>query len=282
MIVVGGTCSQKLSNALVECSGWKMAGLEIRRFPDRECYVKINDNLDGEDVVLVQSSYPDDNIIELFLLQDAISRFDTNSLTTIVPYFGYARQDKSFKEGEAVSARNMAKHIGLISDKIYTIDIHNISMMDAFGKPGSNLSGMRQIGKYLAAEGVDVVLSPDAGSKFRASVAAEAAGCGWDFLEKTRIDDSTVEIKPKNLDVEGKCVAIVDDIIATGGTIIKAAEQLRIHGAKRIIAACTHGLYTGDAIPKLEEACDVLISTDTLETNTSKISMASVINESLI
>lgn len=282
MIVVGGTGSQKLSSALVECSGWKMASVEIRRFPDKECYVKLNDNLDGEDVVLVQSSYPDDNIIELFLLQDAISGFDISSLTTIVPYFGYARQDKGFKDGEAVSARNMAQHVGLISDKIYTIDIHNISMMDAFGKPASNISGMKPIGEYLAAEGVDAVVSPDAGSKFRASVAAEAAGCDWDFLEKTRLDGSTVEIKPKSLDVEGKCVAIVDDIIATGGTIIKAAEQLRIHGAKRVIAACTHGLYTGDAIPKLEQACDLLISTDTLETNTSKISMASVIKESLI
>jgi len=126
-----------------------------------------------------------------------------------------------------------------------------------------------------------VIVSPDEGSKARASLAAEAAGCPWDFLQKTRIDSQTVEIKPKNLDANGKVVAIVDDIIATGGTMIKAAEQLKSQGASKVIAACSHGLYTGDSIPKLENAFDLVISTDTLERPTSKISVASAISEAL-
>ncbi len=281
MKVIGGSASKLLAQQLIEQPGFEAVDMVTKRFPDTEYYVKINDDLKGEDVVIIQTTYPDPNIVELFLLQDAVSRLNPGSITTIVPYFGYARQDKEFTNGEAVSARNMAKHIGLISNRILTIDIHNISIMDAFGDHANNITGMTAIGEYLASEGVDAILSPDAGSKDRASVAAGSAGCGWDFLEKTRIDGSTVEIKPKSLDVEGKTVAIVDDIIATGGTIIKASEQLREQGAKRVIAACTHGLYTGGAIPKLKGACDMLLSTDTLESDTSKISMASIIVEAL-
>ncbi len=281
MKVIGGSASKLLTQQLIEQPGFEAVDMVTKRFPDTEFYVKINEDLAEEDIVIIQTTYPDENLIELFLLQDAVSRLNPGSITTIVPYFGYARQDKEFTNGEAVSARNLAKHIGLLSDKLYTIDIHNISIMDAFGKDAVNLSGMPAIGEYLANEDVDAILSPDKGSKDRAALAAKSAGCGWDFLEKTRVDGSTVEMKPKNLDVDGKTVAIVDDIIATGGTIIKAAEQLRSQGAKRVIAACTHGLYTGGSIPKLKGSCDLLFSTDTLESETSKISMASIIANAL-
>ncbi len=281
MIVAGGSASRLLSEELARELKCKMADLEVKRFPDQECYVKVKESLANQDVVIVQTTYPDPNIIELFLLQDSIKNSGAKSITTIVPYFGYARQDKSFAEGEAVSARLMARHISLGCDRVFTIDIHNISVLDAFTVPVENLTAMPAIGRFLAENSVDVIVSPDEGSKARASMAAESAGLPWDFLQKKRIDGNTVEIKPKNLDVTGKNVAIVDDIIATGGTVIKAAEQLKSQGARKVFAACTHGLFTGGSIPKLEAACDAVLSTDTLERPTSKISAAGAISHAL-
>jgi len=281
MIVIGGSASRRLSNELARQLGCKLADVEVKRFPDEECYVKIKDSLKGHDVVIVQATYPDPNIVELFLLQDAARNSDADNITTVIPYFGYARQDKSFREGEAISARAMAKHISLASNDVLTIDIHNTSVLGAFTVPVQNLSAMPTIGKFLVENSVDVIVSPDEGSKDRASLAAESAGCPWDFLQKKRIDGNTVEIKPKSLDIDGKVVAIVDDIIATGDTVIKAAEQLKLQGATKVFAACTHGLFTGGSLSKLQAACDNVFSTDTLERPTSVISAAECIAENL-
>ena len=282
MIVVGGSASNTLSRELARQLECKLADVDIRRFPDQECYVKVQESLDEQDVIIVQSTYPDQNIVELFLLQDAVRNAGATRITTVVPYFGYARQDKSFKIGEAVSARLLARHISMGSDYIFTIDIHNPDILSDFTVPVQNLSAMPTIGRWLRDNSVDIIVSPDEGSKARASLAAEAAGCPWDFLQKTRIDGQTVEIKPKNLDVDGKIVAIVDDIIATGGTMITAAGQLKEQGASRVIAACTHGLFTGGSVPRLENAFDLVISTDSLERPTSRISAATCIKNAVL
>ena len=282
MIVIGGSASRLLAGQLAKQLNCRLADVEIRRFPDEECYVKVRESLKGQDAVIVQTTYPDPNILELFLLQDAVRNSDARSISTVVPYYGYARQDKSFTEGEAVSARLMARHIGMSSDRILTVDIHNTSVLESFTVPVQNLSAMPTIGRFLVKKEVDVIVSPDEGSKARASLAADSAGCPWDFLQKKRIDSETVEIKPKNLDVNGKVVAIVDDIIATGGTVIRAAEQLKHQGAKKVFAACTHGLFTGGSLPKLQSSCDMVLSTDTLERPTSSISVAKCIAEAII
>jgi len=282
MIIIGGSASCILSKALAKRLGSRLADIEVKRFPDQECYVKVRESLKGQQAVIVQTTYPDPNAIELFLLQDAVRNSGAESITTVVPYYGYARQDKSFTEGEAISARLMARHISLGCDRVFTIDIHNVSVLEAFTVPVMNLSAMPAIGRFLADNSVDIIVSPDEGSKTRASMAAEAAGLPWDFLQKKRIDGSTVEIRPKNMDVEGKSVAIVDDIIATGSTMIKAAEQLRKQGARKVFAACTHGLFTGGSLPKLEAVFDRIFSTDTLERPTSAISAADCIAEALI
>ena len=233
MIVVGGSASQALSGELARQLNCKLAEVEIKRFPDEECYVKVLDSLDGQEAIIVQSTYPDPNIVELFLLQDAVRSAGAKSITTIVPYFGYARQDKRFRDGEAVSALIMAKHLSQGCDRVFTIDIHNTEVLMGFTVPVKNLSAMPLIGKWLCDNSIDVIVSPDEGSKDRASLAANSAGCPWDFLQKTRIDGQTVEMKPKNLEVNGKAVAIVDDIIATGGTMITAANQLKEQGHNR-------------------------------------------------
>jgi ribose-phosphate pyrophosphokinase len=277
MIIVPGSASLSLSKALASELGVKLANVESRRFPDDEGYVRIHDDLDGEEVVLVQTAYPDDKIIELFLLQDAAREFNVNKIITVVPYFGYARQDRKFNAGEPISAKTLAKHLQLSSDSLLTVDIHEESIMHWFDIPSKNISGMPQIGVYLKDIGPEIIIGPDKGALELAKSVAEATGASWDYLEKTRIDGENVEMKAKNLSVSGKKVAIVDDIIATGGTIVKATEQLKSQGATEVYAACTHGLFAKNALSKLQNVCDKVISTDTIENATSVVSVANEI-----
>jgi ribose-phosphate pyrophosphokinase len=282
MIIVSGSASQYLSKRLSEETGASLANVETRRFPDFEAYVRILDDLAGEDVVLVQTSYPDEKVIELFLLQDAVMEFDIKSLTTVVPYYGYARQDKKFNPGEPISAKTLASHLELRTDSFITVDIHEENIMSWFSVPAKNISGMPQIGEYLKGIGPDIIIAPDKGALSLAKSVADVTGCSWDYLEKIRIDGETVEMKAKNLSVSGKKVAIVDDIIATGGTIIKATEHLKSQGASEVYATCTHGLFAKNALPRLQNVCDKVISTDTIENETSCVSVAKEIAKALL
>jgi len=278
MYVVGGSASQSLSKELAKVLKAKLATVEIRRFPDDECYVRIDDNLDGEDVFLVQTTWPDGKIIELFLLQDAVREFEVSSLTTIVPYYGYARQDKQFKPGEPISARALARLIQVQTDEFFTVDVHAPNVIDWFDQvPARNIFAYPAIGRHLKTRGIQLVLSPDEGRAENAKRVADVVGCDSDFLVKERLDGETVEMAPKSLEVKGKKVAIVDDIISTGGTIAKAAEQLKKQGAAKIFAACTHGVFAKDGLAKLRCVCDEVCATDTIENPATCISVASEI-----
>lgn len=274
MKVLGGSASPLLSSRLSKELGVDLGHTEHMRFPDGEAYVRVHDDLEREDVVLVQSTNTDQDIVELLLLQDAIQEFRVRSLITVVPYFGYARQDKLFNRGEAISSRAMIKAIQRNTDAVILVDIHNLTVLTYFDIPVENISGMLEVAEYLKEHEVEMVLSPDEGSIARARIVAQNTGTSVDFLEKTRIDGSTVKITTKVLDVYRKRVAIVDDIIATGGTIYEAAKQLKDQGANEVIAACTHGLYAQGALAKLEKVCDTIISCDTIENETSVVSVA--------
>jgi len=275
MYVVGGSASQLLAKELAKSLKAKLAKVEIKRFPDDECYVRIHDDLEDRDVFLVQTSWPDRNIVELVLLQDAIKEYDVSSLTTVVPYFGYARQDKQFNPGEPVSARAIARLIQLNADEFITVDVHAASVIDWFDEiSAKNVPAYPEIGKHLKGKGVELILSPDEGRAENARKVSDVVNCEADFLVKDRIDGETVRMTPKRLDVRGRNVAIVDDIISTGGTIVKAAEQLRKQGAAKIFAVCTHGVFAGNAIPKLEAVCDEICTTDTIENPKTCISVA--------
>jgi ribose-phosphate pyrophosphokinase len=281
MIIVGGTASGSLAREIAAISGGKLAEVESKRFPDGEFYCRIHTDLGGQDVVLVQTTYPDEKLVELFILQDAARDFEVRSLTTVVPYFGYARQDKKFLDGEAISARKLAKLIQMQSDAFVTVDIHAPKILEWFDIPAHDVSVMPAVGRFLKDYGVELVLAPDKGALARAEATASVLCCEWDHLEKTRIDGETVKMAPKNLKVDGKVVAIVDDIIATGGTIITATKTLREQGASKVYAACAHGLYTKNALDRLGPACDEVFSADTIENPTSKISAAAAIAAAL-
>ena len=275
MYVIGGTASRTIAEDLSKKMGVPLANTISKRFPDNEFYLRIVDDISGEDVVIVQTTYPDPNIIELFILQNAVQESGAKQVTVVIPYFGYARQDKKFQEGEPISAKALASLIGLNADKVITVDPHKEYILDFFSTEAVSCTAIPEIAKYLAGKKIDLVLAPDKGALERVKQASKIINCDFDYMEKTRIDGETVEIKPKKLDVEDKNVAIIDDIISTGGTMAKSIKELKKHGAKNVYVACTHGLFAGDAIKKLDAAgCKEIISTDTIQSKFSKVKIA--------
>ncbi len=279
MQIVTGSASRGLGEKIASVLNAELLDVEIKRFPDGEIYARINGEV-GEEVALIQTTYPNEKIIELFIIQDALREWGAKKIITVVPYFGYSRQDKIFKPGEAISARAMAKHIQIYSDIFVGIDLHAESILTYFDIPTHHLHATAPIAEYLRSKNVDIVISPDKGGYTRAKLVAEKINAEFDYLEKTRLSGTEVLIKPKNLDVDGKVVGIVDDIISTGGTIARASEQLRDQGANKIFAVCTHGLFIGNARENLKKV-DEFAATDTIESEHSKISVASVVADFL-
>mgnify|MGYP006277144117 CR=1 FL=1 len=283
MKLIAGSASKQLANKIATVHNLSLVKTKIKRFPDGELYTRILEPLKDEDVTIIQTTYPDENIVELFLLLDAVQRSGAKSITSIIPYFGYARQDKQFKEGEPISAAVLAKLISTMADTVITIDPHKEHILDFFTIPSKSVSAVSSIAHYLKGREIDLVLAPDYGAFARANQAAKILESDIDYLEKTRIDGNTISITPKKLEVKGKTVAIIDDIISTGGTMAEAIHQLHKQNVNAVYVCCTHGLFAGSAIKKLEQAdCEEIISTDTIETQFSTVSVASVLKDFFI
>jgi ribose-phosphate pyrophosphokinase len=280
MKIIGGTASKSIAEDISKLLKIKMVDTKIKRFPDGELYIRILEDIRDHDILLVQNTYPDLSIIELLLLQDVIREGNANKIITIIPYFGYARQDKIFEKGEAISAKTLAKLISINSDEIITIDPHKEHILDFFSIPASSCSAINEISQYFIDKDLDLVLAPDKGAYDRVKSAAKIINCDCDFIEKTRINGYKIQIKPKNLEVKNKKVVIIDDIISTGGTMAKSINELKKQNASKVYVACTHGLFVGDAIEKLILAkCDEIISTDTIMTKFSKIKVSNTLSQ---
>lgn len=297
MPIVSGSNSRPLAVDLAAELGWQHVPLEARRFPDLEGYVRIpSEHIEAvrssaEPVVLVSTTYPDNGIIETLLLLEAISDVregKTDSLKgggpeglhpvgpgviLAIPYFGYSRQDKRFQAGEVVSAKAIGKLLAGRCDGIVFLDIHSENALEDLGVPVVFTSCMPEIAHYLQ-ETVkpNFILSPDKGAIERASQVAKAIGCRFSYLEKTRIDAHTIIHAAKDLDVDGAIVTIVDDMIATGGTICRASEALISQGAVEVHAACAHGLFTGGAISRLDEFVNGVHAANSLQNPRAVIS----------
>ncbi len=283
MFILGGTSAKNVATNLTHCLRQPLLRTTYMRFPDDEFYVRLHDNIAGQDVVIVQTAYPDQKIVELLLIQDAVHDAGAKKITVVLPYFGYSRQDKKFKDGEAISARAIAQHISLHADCVITVDPHKEHILKFFTVPAYSCSAISTIAHYLKEQNIDFILAPDKGAEDRARKAAALINCEYDYLEKTRIDGSTVKITPKKLDALGKHVTIIDDIISTGSTMAQSIKELKKQGAASVSVACTHGLFVGGAKEKLLAAnCDEIISTDTIETEFSKVSTADCIAETLL
>ena len=295
MVVVSGSNSRALAMDLADELGWEHHSLEARRFPDSEGYIRIPEGaieaVRKEPVVLVSNTFPDAGIVETLLLLEALrdvraGRTDNlkeigpQSMDSVgpgvivaIPYFGYSRQDKRFRPGEAISAKAIGRLLSAHCDGIVVFDLHAPAALKEMPIPVAFTSAMPEIAAHLQnTVNPDFILSPDKGAIDRASAVAEAIGLPFSYLEKTRIDAHTIVHKAKDVEVEGKIVAIVDDMIATGGTICKAADALRSQGAIEVHAACTHGLFTGGAIARLANHVDGVHATSSLPNSRAIIS----------
>ena len=295
MVVVSGSNSRALAMDLAKELEWEHHSLEARRFPDSEGYIRIPEKsieaVRREPVVLVSNTFPDAGIVETLLLLEAlrdVREGRTDNLKEIgpqsmepvgpgvivaIPYFGYSRQDKRFRPGEAISAKAIGRLLSAHCDGIVVFDLHAPAALEGMPIPVEFTSAMPEIAAHLQSTvKPDFILSPDKGAIDRATAVAKEIGLPFSYLEKTRIDAHTIIHKAKNLDVAGKVVAIVDDMIATGGTICKAADALRSQGATEVHAACTHGLFTGGAIARLANHVDGVHATSSLANSRSVIS----------
>ena len=287
MVVVSGSNSGPLAQQLADALGWAHHPLETRRFPDTEGYIRIPSEsveaLRAEPVVVVSNTFPDSGIVETLLMLDAIQAVRKGEMENLrnigpqslpdvgkgvilaIPYFGYSRQDKRFKPGESISAKAIAEMMACGCDGIAVLDLHAPAVLEDISVPVAFTSAMPELAQHLKLTvNPDFILSPDKGAIERASNVANQIGCEFSYLEKTRIDAHTIVHKAKDLDVAGKSVAIVDDMIATGGTICRAAEALRSQGAVQVHAACCHGLFTGGAIARLLRYVDGVHATGSL------------------
>src|SRR5256885_9772477 len=277
MKVVGGSASVALARGIAKEVHAGSVDVAFEKhpggFPDCERYVRLLGSVAGEHVVLVQTTHPDSMVVEFFLLADAIRDAGAARLTAVVPYYGYGRQDKRFLDGEAISAKTLAKHIAVDCNELFTMTIHNPEVLKAFPMPSHDVDGIPALGRYLKGLDVDMLLAPDDNAIRFAKAASAICGKPYNHLEKERIDSYTVKITPKKLDVRGKSIAIVDDVISTGGTIGTTVRELRSQGARSVIAACVHGLFVDNAEANLK-ACDDVIATDTVQSPRSKVSVA--------
>ncbi|MEO2117729.1 MAG: ribose-phosphate diphosphokinase [Methanocaldococcus sp.] len=280
MIVVSGSQSQNLAFKVAKLLNTKLTRVEYKRFPDNEIYVRIVDEINDDEAVIINTQKnQNDAIVETILLCDALRDEGVKKITLVAPYLAYARQDKKFNPGEAISIRALAKIYSNIVDKLITINPHETHIKDFFTIPFIYGDAIPKLAEYVKDKlNEPIVLAPDKGALEFAKTASKILNAEYDYLEKTRLSPTEIQIAPKSLDAKDKDVLIVDDIISTGGTMATAVKLLKEQGAKKIIAACVHPVLIGDALNKLYSAgVEEVIGTDTYLSEVSKVSVADVI-----
>ncbi|MEM2282472.1 MAG: ribose-phosphate diphosphokinase [Candidatus Hadarchaeales archaeon] len=274
-VIIQGSASPKLSSRLADCLGYKLVRPDVRKFPDGEIYLRIGERL-GKEVVVVQSLSPPQNehLAELLFLMDLCRDMGAEKMVVVVPYLAYARQDRRFKEGEAITIQTISRLLER-ADKIVTVDAHSPQALSYFGRI-EEVRCTPLLGGWLSEKmrlRDPLFLAPDEGSLERVREAAEKAGAEYDYLKKKRLSGRRVRTEKKRLAVRGRDVVILDDIISTGGTVVEACRMLK--GARRVLACCVHGLLVGDAVQRMRRAgVERIVCTDTVESKFSLISVA--------
>jgi ribose-phosphate pyrophosphokinase len=275
MKVISTEYSQMLAARIAKQGSMDIVEVKFSRFPDGEHYLRTGPV--DKDMVVVGSVVNSDSLVQLLLLIDACAG---SRLTLLLPYMGYARQDKQFHQGEPLSARAVARVLSLGVSRVITVNIHDPGVLSHFSIPAVNLSLAHDIGMYLSAIGYTdpLILAPDDGATGFASVVAAAGGWECDYLEKTRISGDEVRFKPKTLYAEGRDVVMVDDIISTGGTLATATRLLYEQGARTVAAACVHGIFAGGALSHLiASGIRDVYASDTIEGGCSVYSAAGTV-----
>jgi len=290
--IVGCSNAVNLSKKVSEIANIPLAKTKIKNFPDGEIYVRIDEKLEDENAVVIQSGYPNQNnsLLELFLTLDAIKDMEPKKVSLILTYMPYSKQDKRFKDGEPVSAGTILKLIkSLKINNIYAVNLHFAKGeidFDFFNIDIKNLNAAPLIAEYVKDKYGDfITVLPGRGGSYLLSegdiVTLETRRAEYKATGKEYFGESNL-VTNKLKDITGRTVLVLDDMVNTGGTMVKTCEMVRKSGAERVISACIHGLFVGNAIEKLENAeVDEIISTDTVESKFSKISVAPLIAEEI-
>lgn len=283
MTIVPGSASQALAAALVRETGADLATPTYDRFPDGETLAAVP-GFDDDRATVVAATPSNDALVELLQLQDAVREAGASEVTTVLPYMGYARQDRAFEAGHPVSARAVARAISPGTDRVVLVTPHEAAVGDFFDVPVDVVDAADVLAGPLPDHLTDpLFLSPDAGAVALAETVRDAYGRGTvDHFEKTRHSGTEVTIEPSDADADGRDVVIADDIVATGSTMSEAVAALGDRGAARVFAACVHPLLARNARTKLESAgIERVVGTDTLERDVSAVSVAPVVADVL-
>jgi len=278
-MIVPGASSQALAAALADELDEPLSAVEYDRFPDGETFAAVPE-FDADRAVVVATTDSNDAWIELLQLQDAVREAGAAEVVTVIPYMGYARQDKAFEPGQPVSARAVAKAAATGADRVVLVNPHEDSIADFFDAHVTICDAAGVLAEPLPDDLVDpLFLSPDSGAVELAEATRDAYGTGeTDYFEKVRHSGTDVEITPSDAEPAGRDVVIVDDIIATGSTMSQAVGHLDKGGAARVFATCVHPLLARDARTKLERAgIERIVGTDTVERDVSAVSVAPLI-----
>ncbi len=285
MKIVGGPSSLNLAQKISKILNVPLVKVRTKRFPDGEFYFKFEENIAGENLLIVQSLYPpqDSHAMELFIILHTARDLGAETIKVFAPYLAYSRQDERYLEGECLSAAMVAEVLEKLgADTVYTIDVHNENVLKMYKIPIYNLTASGELARYFAKKGLEnpLVISPDEEELAirRVKHAAKVLGTDWDSLEKKR-DRYTGEIitYAKDLNVQGRDAIIIDDIISTGKTIANAAKILKDQGAKRIFVGVSHALLLGDSVRIIRESgVEEIAGTDSVVNDYAKVSVAPI------
>ncbi len=273
-----GNSNKQLADEIAEKIGIPVGIANVGRFSDGETAVNIGEVVRGSDVFIIQSTCQpiNDNLMELLVMIDAVKRASAGRITAVIPYFGYARQDRKARARDPISAKLVANLLTIAgADRILTMDLHAPQIQGFFDIPVDHLLGLPIIAEYFkekfeSMEDV-VVVSPDVGSVTRSRKVAERLDCPLAIIDKRRPKANVSEVMNIIGDIRNKKVILVDDMIDTGGTIVNGANALIEAGAKEVYASCTHGVLSGPAIQRISEsAIKELVTLNTITLSEEK------------
>ncbi len=267
--IVTGTANRKLAEDICGHLGLNLTPTLVTTFSDGEIRVEIGDNVRGDDVFVVQPtcSPVNNNLMELLLLLDALKRASAGRVTAVVPYYGYARQDRKVGPRVPISAKLVADCIAAAGvERVLTVDLHSGQIQGFFDIPVDNLYAAEVLLNYMSTLGNDkVVVSPDAGGTERARAYAKRLNASLAIIDKRREAPGSAQAMEVIGDVKGKTAIVLDDMIDTAGTMCEAGKVLMAHGAKEVIACATHAVLSGPAVERLEKSSfSSIVITDTV------------------
>lgn len=286
LMLFSGSSAIKLTGMIAKELGINAGRVTRNKFSNGEIYVKFDESVRGAEVFVVQTCCDpiNDNIMELLIMIDALKRASAIMINAVIPHYGYARQDKKSEGREPITAKLFADLLSIAGmDRAILVDLHAATIQGFFDVPVDHITAIPIIAKYFKDKNIKngVVVSPDVGGVKRASIFARRLHFPLAILHKRRPTPNKAEIEHIVGDVEGKEAIIFDDIIDTGGTLLKAVDMLFRHKAKKVYVGATHPIFSGDAVKRLEDsAIEELVVMDTIplkdKLNTDKIKVLSI------